>query len=165
MKNPCIEPYNIMPIIPYSWDQSFAIVESNKKSIVERGWYPYNRNLMTYPEIRASITKEEAENELLNTSKIVLPLQKRVEITDLTNSSPQVIDKRFAAKPIPDEKKQNNFSTGMAAFYLNQLVAEHDLNKARTRIIRQREDGKAVVEKLQEMKGITGGRLFNAGLS
>ena len=61
---------------------------------------------MTYPEIRASITKEEAENELLETSKIVLPLQKQVEITDLTNSSPQVIDKRFAAKPIPDEKKK-----------------------------------------------------------
>ena len=106
MKNPCIEPYDIMPIISYSWDKSFAVVESNEKTIVERGWYPYNQNLMTYPEIRASITKEEAENELLNTSKIVLPLQKRVEITDLTNSSPQVIDKRFAAKPIPDEKKK-----------------------------------------------------------
>lgn len=48
----------------------------NRSAIAERGWNLYNKNLMTYPIIRASITKEEAGNELLDKSKIVLPIQK-----------------------------------------------------------------------------------------
>ena len=59
---PTIEAHEIIGIINYAWAKSFARVESNKKAIAERGRFPYNRNLMLDPSIRASITKEEKEN-------------------------------------------------------------------------------------------------------
>ena len=77
---------------------------------------------MTYPIIRALITKEEAENELLETIKIVLPIQKWVEITNLIDTSTQVIDPRYVSKPVPDVKKIAKFSQGTASFRLDKIV-------------------------------------------
>ena len=57
-----IEPHDIIGIINYAWSKLFSKVESNKKTIPDRGWYPYNRNLIIDPPIRASITKEEDMN-------------------------------------------------------------------------------------------------------
>ena len=108
------------------------------------------------------MTKEEAENELLDTSKIVLPIQKRFEITDLIDTSTQVIDARYASKPVPDVKKVANFSQGTASFCLEKIVMQHDLNRARSRIKRNREEDKSLVGKIREMKGITAGRLSHA---
>ena len=72
--SPTIEAHDIIIIVAHAWARQFAVVESNQATISERGWYPYNQNLMTYPIIRASITKEEADNELLDGNRIVLPL-------------------------------------------------------------------------------------------
>ena len=52
-----IEPHNIIMILNYAWERSFARVISNKKSIAEREWFPYNHNLTTYLIIRSSIMK------------------------------------------------------------------------------------------------------------
>ena len=54
-----IQPTDIVPMINHAWDRSFAREESNKKAIYERGWYPYNRNLLLHPDIRVSITEDE----------------------------------------------------------------------------------------------------------
>ena len=52
---PTIEPHKIISIINYAWSKSFGKVKSNKKAISDRGWYPYNRNLMIDPSVRTSI--------------------------------------------------------------------------------------------------------------
>jgi hypothetical protein len=44
-------PTDIIPIINYAWDRSFARCESNKTAIVERGWNPLNYSLLTDPEV------------------------------------------------------------------------------------------------------------------
>ena len=163
--SPTIEAYDIINIVNYAWSKSFAVQSSNQTAIAERGWNPYNRNLMTYPIIRASMTKEEAANELLDASKIVLPIQKRVEITDLIDTSTPTIDPRYASKPVPDVKKVANFSQGTASFCLEKIVMQQDLHEARSRIKRNREEGKSLVEKIRQMKGITAGRLFHANSS
>jgi hypothetical protein len=49
-----IQPLDIILLISNSWTQPFAKVESNKKAIAERGWFPYNRNLMKIPQITAT---------------------------------------------------------------------------------------------------------------
>ena len=160
--SPTIEAYDIINIVNYAWSKSFAVESSNQTAIAERGWNPYNRNLMTYPIIRASMTKEEAANELLDASKIVLPIQKRVEITDLIDTLTPTIDPRYASKPVPDVKKVANFSHGTASFYLKKIVMQQDLHEARSRIKRNREEGKCLVDRVREMKSITAGRLFHA---
>ena len=64
----------IIAIPNYAWERSFDMVISNKKVIAERGWFPYNHNLMTYPIIRSSIVKEDEEAKLTKRSNVVLPL-------------------------------------------------------------------------------------------
>ena len=44
-------PTDIIPLVNLCWDDSFANVRTNKKAIVERGWAPFNRNLLLYTEI------------------------------------------------------------------------------------------------------------------
>ena len=51
-----VEPHEIISIINYAWDRSFSRIESNMHAIADRGWFPYNRNIMTESTIRASIT-------------------------------------------------------------------------------------------------------------
>jgi len=58
-----IQPTDIIPLVNKAWDASFARVDSNKKAIAERGWFPYNRALLLHPDIRSTITKQEIEEE------------------------------------------------------------------------------------------------------
>ena len=39
---PDVLPEDIISIVNYAWDHSFANVEGNKQAILSRGWYPYN---------------------------------------------------------------------------------------------------------------------------
>lgn len=59
-----ILPSDIIPMIVYAWNRSFARVRTNKKAIMERGWLPYNRVLLLDPEIRDSMTSEEEREEM-----------------------------------------------------------------------------------------------------
>ena len=52
-------------------------------AIAERGWGPLNRNLMIYPIIRATITKEDKDKEDSIEGDIMLPKHKRHDHTDL----------------------------------------------------------------------------------
>ena len=66
-------PTDILPLINYAWKRSFARVRTNSKAIAERGWFPYNRNIMTFPEIRETMTKKETEEEMTS-ADIILPI-------------------------------------------------------------------------------------------
>lgn len=59
-----ILPSDIMIIVKRSWDKSFARVEQNRKVIAERGWYPYNRNLLKNEEIRITMTEKESQEDM-----------------------------------------------------------------------------------------------------
>jgi hypothetical protein len=37
--------------VNYAWQRSFAMVKSNAKAILEQGWYPANRALLTHPDV------------------------------------------------------------------------------------------------------------------
>ena len=54
---------DIIPLVNATWPQAFANVQNNKKALVERGWFPFNRNLLLNDIIRATITKEQIQRE------------------------------------------------------------------------------------------------------
>ena len=56
-------PTDIIPLINKYWVHSFAEVESNKKSIAERGWFPYNQNLLMHKQLRDTMTMKDIETE------------------------------------------------------------------------------------------------------
>ena len=158
--NPAIQPYEIMNIVNIAWEESFAKVGSNKNAISERGWLPYNRNLMTYPCLRATMTTEEKGNELLANSKVILPYHKMHDITDLVTVP--TFDPKYAIVPYEEQTQIVNFSQGAAAFCLDKLVTQNDLMAARERIRDNRDEGLSMKQKLEKMKQITAGQLFKA---
>ena len=54
---------DIIPLINECWHQAYGDKNSNRRAIAERGWYPYNRNLLLHPIIRASMTESMIDDE------------------------------------------------------------------------------------------------------
>ena len=85
MISPVITPYEIMRIVCAGWKESFAKVEPNKTAISERGWLPYNQNLLTYPDLRATMIQNEKDKEKLVTSDVTITWHTTYNVTDLAN--------------------------------------------------------------------------------
>ena len=49
---------DILPLVTKCWPMAFGNVKNNQKAIVERGWNPYNRELLLNPVIRATMNEE-----------------------------------------------------------------------------------------------------------
>ena len=56
-------PEDIVVITKYGWIHSFADVTGNKTATAERGWYPYNRNLLLHPQLRRTMTTEDKKRK------------------------------------------------------------------------------------------------------
>ena len=54
---------DIIPLINECWHAAYGDVCSNRRAIAERGWYPYNCNLLLHPIIRASMTESMIDDE------------------------------------------------------------------------------------------------------
>ena len=135
--------------------RSFERVDTNQKAICEKGWFPYNRNLLTYPSIRSNMTPEEISQEQTSTS-VTIPQHALVAITDLVNSEltpshdPQFLQLTNGNET--ESKAKLNFHSGMAAFVLDSIVMEADKHEARERIKVSREEGKTIDERIQDLK-------------
>ena len=158
--NPTIEPWEIVNIVNVAFAQSFAKVHTNKNAISERGWAPFNRNLMTYPCLRATMTKEEKDSELLDNSRVVLPYHKLHDVTDIVTIP--TFDPKYAIHPVDEERRIVNFSHGIGASTLDKIVRHDDMQAARERIREGRDEGLSLKERLSKMKQITAGQLFKA---
>ena len=106
-------PTDIVLLINKDWVNSFAEVESNKKSIAEYGWFPYNQNLLMHKQLRATMTTKDIENEKkrgLVPSTFVNP-KSSVESIHYNASSPLRENDRL---PITQSKLPFNFRFGEA---------------------------------------------------
>ena len=56
-------PTYIITIINKAWVNSFAEVESIKKPIAERGWFPYNWDILVQKQLRDTMTMKDIETE------------------------------------------------------------------------------------------------------
>ena len=43
---------HVMLLINMAWNKSFTRIDMNKKAVVDGGWRPYNRNILTLSHIR-----------------------------------------------------------------------------------------------------------------
>ena len=59
-------PTDIIILINKAWVNSLSEVEPKKKAIVERGWFPYNRNLPMHKQIFDTMTMKDIETEKKN---------------------------------------------------------------------------------------------------
>ena len=54
---------DIILMVNYAWDKSFAVIESNKDAIAERGRFPFNWNCLLLDNIRSSMTLADIKEE------------------------------------------------------------------------------------------------------
>ena len=153
---------DLMPIINKAWSQSFARVKDNQKAISERGWNPLNYNLMLNPEIRATMTEQEREEEGLSNSTIILPRtvglnQERSDSTYTESSIP------MSANSDTTQQSSLNFSTGQSAATIESIIAATQLLERREQIKKEQDEGKKLAEKLKDAKRITTGMLYKTG--
>ena len=66
-----LEPTDMMHIINKSWQQSFARTDKNKNAIDDRGWNPFNRNLLLHEDICSTMTNKEIQYENDHSNKII----------------------------------------------------------------------------------------------
>ena len=72
---------DIIPLINIVWDNSYARVHTNLKAICNRGWYPYNRNLLLHADFRGTVTEEEKGNERKYSYFFPSLITKEIDIT------------------------------------------------------------------------------------
>ena len=137
-------PTDIIPIVNYAWDRSFARTESNKTAIIERGWNPLNYALLTSPEvIRTQINNEK----YVSTS------------TETTTETPESDE-----TPIPASWRDSilndnvSYETGTAAMALDTIV-----QSSLARIKQQKIAMKTNTDRLNKTKKITSGVAFKQG--
>ena len=68
-----LKPTDLMPLINKEWNASFARKNKNPQAVADKGWNPLNYNILTMPEIRATVTMDEEKLELDSSDNIKLP--------------------------------------------------------------------------------------------
>ena len=53
--NESIDKSDLMLLINIAWNQSFIRVDKNMRDITDKGWGTYNRNTLTFSQIRATM--------------------------------------------------------------------------------------------------------------
>ena len=137
---PTIEPHDILKIVTEGYRAGFQNELNNRRAISERGWFPFNRHLLTYPSLRATMTKDEKEKEELEDSVVILPKHKKYLSTDLVITP--TFNPLYAIVPYTKEQETVNFSQGTAAFCLDKIVQHVDVQAARERIKSNHHKGK-----------------------
>ena len=154
-----IEVQEIMVLINYAWEKSFARVETNKTAIAERGWFPLNRHLLLNTQLRSTMTDKEQREE--STNGVVIPYHATANFVEIAENSP-TLDPQYLPPP-PQPSTPPNLQSGMAAYCLDAIVQNQDLMNARERIRRNRDEGESVSDKLKAIKKMTAARMFLLG--
>lgn len=125
-----ILPTDIMILVNQAWKWSFArVVSANKKAVADRGWFPYNRILLDHPDLRATMTAEECEEEkFLSCQSDHWQEMSELTLNSALDDTPQYYS-CSRTKPM-----FLNFSGGMGQHILTHIVREVDLQTAREKL-------------------------------
>ena len=139
-----IEPHKIIQVVSGGWKKSFSQVESNKKVIAEQGWLPYNQNLLTYPDLGATMTQKEKDKEKLVTSDVTSVWHYMHEV--MYQATSPTYEAKYFQQQFSPQQVEVNMVGGTAAWYLKTIVRQDDLMTAREHIKEDRGQGKTYEE-------------------
>lgn len=163
-----LEDTDLIPIINYAWNHSFARKDKNRNAIADRGWNPLNRKLLTDEDLRATMTDKEKTRKYNEMNNIIHPSQSNeadsiCNATSTSSSAPTCSTFTMNSQPTinnPPQPPSLNFSYGTARNCLDALVKDSDLQKARERIKENLNKGITIKHQLKEAKRITSGIVF-----
>ena len=86
--------WDIIPIVRKAWEKSFGVVESNKKSLAERGWNMLNYALLQHPFLKnvslVESNKRKIADSYLDTSVNLLATRNKVDASGEVTSDDRV---------------------------------------------------------------------------
>jgi hypothetical protein len=166
---------DIIPLVNYAWSRSFAVVESNKKAIWERGWFPLNRNLLLHPSLRETMTEGDIQAEIDEglhpmhdgTLENTPPTQSAAASSQNQIRTPNMrISRRDAstneASSSTSAHIDLNFGQGLSQYYIKQVIKKADLDAARESIQDDKKKGKDMIEQLNAVTRVTASSLMKA---
>ena len=142
---------DIVPLVRKSWEGSFCDVMANRRAISERGWGPYNRNLLLHPVIRASMTEDMINNE--KNMNIFphnrLPHLLQFEYRDEGNGMVKMVQ----GKSCDHSDFKINLDGGATSRRVSStIMSDYDRQKARERVQKMKDEGTTIRERLGKLK-------------
>ena len=145
-------PTDIIPLVNLCWDDSFANVRTNKKAIVERGWAPFNRNLLLNKEIRATMI----ENDVRDEKECNLVPKRFFQLTNNEQSN----DNPVGAEATPSPSTQLNYNSSIGMHVVTTLLGEEAKLKGREKLKEMRDSGVSMNLKYKNCKQITSAQII-----
>ena len=136
-------PTDIIPMVNKAWPVSFGCERTNKKAICDRGWYPYNRNLLNNEDLRMKMTKEDKKNE--NENILFAHLKEQKQIATIVTPPPP---------PLPSIHLNVQPGTFSGSCF-EHIVRSDDLAAARSEINKKRKLGEKNAIDYKKMKKIS----------
>jgi hypothetical protein len=141
-----IEKTDIVPVVKYGWERSFARTRTNKTAIAVRGWNPLNRALLEHPEI-VDTQMETAE---------IQPMSQASSPDSVSQST--LTETTVTTTSLPDINTTDGTSGEMFAI----LLRNADKDELRRRRKQQNEAGQEMVQQVEKVKRLTAGVHFNS---
>ena len=142
---------DIVPLVRECFMTAFGNVESNRRVISDRGWTPYNRNLLLHPVIRATITEGMIEDEKIN---MLFPHKRLSHLHNYhykDHGNGQVTIRHAREDNINYEKI--NLNGGATSKNVTcTIVSDYDRQRARERSQKLKEEGTVLKERLAKIK-------------
>ena len=154
-----IAPTDIIPIVNYAWDRSFAKVESNRHAISERGWLPYNRHILLHKDLRPSMTQQHIKNEKELLDDGVDSVMNEHSTVGHNTLKPTYLSTSTSTTHEPNL----NWGHMHARELMSHLFRESDQAEIRQQIKEQKKEGKMQDEELKKMIKITSAGIVKCG--
>jgi hypothetical protein len=149
-----ILPSDIIPIVNYAWNYSFADIKGNQKAIVQRGWCPLNRNLLLLDELRKTMTEEDYDWE---EKCEIFPHKRYKKDCDAQQENSTVPTMRVRQSESLDSTSARpnlNISQGVAATAIEFLVGHNEQQSIRAECAKKRKAGQTVREGFERIKSL-----------
>jgi hypothetical protein len=166
-------PTDIIPLVVYSWQKSFAVVDTNKKAICDRGWYPLNRILLLEPVLRETMTpndvqkeKEEGLNPMYDVELQQEFLDEEADTNDNQGPSMRVNNNSNVASrgTLEDiNTHEVNFGNGLTQYYIKNIIRKTEKEKVLEKIQEDKKTDETLVEQLGRVSRISAGALVKCG--
>ena len=146
---------DIIPIVNRAWKRSFAVVETNRSAIEERGWNPPNMALLHHPDILP--TKPPPPLTSNNrTTPIDLVESEGGESVSVTSE-----DKQRTAGISVNVLEDLNYNSGFAGEVITDIVMwAKDNDRLKENVKKRVEDRKSFHDKAKEAKRLSPGFFF-----
>ena len=139
-------PTDMIPMILYAWNVSFADVAGNQEVIAERGLNLLNKNLLLLEELLRTMT--ESDKIEMNSLGIMTP--EKLLLVD--NPREASNNSSTEATSVTNNEDNLNLNCRFAATVIDKLVGHVNLEKARARNLAKSKIGGNTKDLLKHMK-------------